>query len=204
MVYQRIRNSHYAQYSRRMRNAGYSANFSIPLRSRASANFNMMDLVNAAGTYGGHFIDGAQNMGNQVYTGASDLISNVPDMVGNAKEYVGAAGQRLANTFNSLPMAGKLGPEIAGVAAAAGAGKLGYDVNRARSRRPAVEEVMPAVEEVTDVVAEGANGLRKAGAGAIQKLRGMNPKLAIAGAAGAGALGLGGAYAANRMRQQDQ
>lgn len=153
MVYQRIRNSHYAQYSRRMRNAGYSANFSIPLRSRASADFNMMDLVNTA-------------------------------------------GQRLSNTFNGSPNSGQPAVERAVEVVAEGADNLGDNAKRMRGR--------PAVEQAMDVVAEGVNGLRKASGGAIDKLRGMNPRLAVAGAAGAGALGLGGAYAANRMREQDQ
>lgn len=207
MVYQRVRNSRYASYSRACDAQGRRAQFSIPMRT---ANFSPYDMLNHAVSMGGDMLGHVgqaagqaanrfteipyQNLGGELGSklgGAWDTVSQQGgNMLQGAQDAISGAVRGAGEYFGNNPMAANAGKAAAGLGgiAAGGAG-----VAKVADR---LGQGAGQVAEVVEDAAPAVMGLRQR-AGALLK----NPYAQ----AGAGAAALGaGAYGANQMMNRDQ
>lgn len=219
MVYQRIRNSRYASYSRNCQTQGSRAQFSVPMHR--NANFSpMMDMINQGMTYGGDMLQHAgqaanrfvdvpyapnmNGMGAEIASRAGGALNagreflgngmqGAQDLMQNAGDGIMGAVRGAGQYFSNNPDAATAAKAAAGVGGIAGGAAAGAKVaNKFAGQGAAIADIAHEVSDAAPV----AMGLRQK-AGAMLK----NPYALAAG--GAGVLGAG-AYGANRMMNQEQ
>jgi hypothetical protein len=213
MVYQRTRNSRYAQYSRACDSQGRRAQFSIPVHR--TANFNpMIDMLNQGVQMGGdafqHLGQGIgqaanrftdipyQDLGQEIGSklgGAWDTVSQQGSgMLNGMQDRIGGAVRGVGDYFGNNPQAANAAKAAAGVAGI-GAGATGVSRVASRMGRGAA----PMIDDAAEIAEQVSRPGFRDRAGAMLK----NPKALGMGALGAGGLAAGG-YAANRMMNPEE